>query len=93
MRKLNQFIAAYKRSEGNSLPGVAGGTDGYVLYLADDFAYKGPDLDPEMLALARARFLQVPFHQGNMLDFDFGCRFDVVTCLFSSIAYSMTVPG
>lgn len=92
-RKLKRFIAAHKRSEGNSLLDVACGTGGHVPYLVDDFAYEGLDLDPEMLALAQARFPQVPFHLGNMLDFALGRRFDVVTCLFSSIAYSKTVTG
>jgi SAM-dependent methyltransferase len=46
-----------------------------------------------MLDLARARFPGIPFHQGDMLDFDLGRTFDVVTCLFSSIAYARTVPG
>ena len=31
--------------------------------------------------------------QGNMLDFDLGRQFDVVTCLFSSIGYVKTVPN
>jgi SAM-dependent methyltransferase len=92
-RKLKQFIAAYKRSEGNSLLDVACGTGGHVPYLLDDFAYEGLDLDPEMLALARERFPEVPFHVGNMLDFSLERRFDVVTCLFSSIASSRTVSG
>ena len=92
-RKLKQFIAAHKRSAGNSLLDVACGTGGHVPYLVDDFAYEGLDLDPEMLALAQARFPQVPFHLGNMLDFALGRRFDVVTCLFSSIAYSRDGDG
>src|SRR5262249_43464942 len=92
-RKLKRFIAAYKRSEGNSLLDVACGTGGHTPYLVDEFAYEGLDLDGEMLTLARARFPGVPFHQGNMLDFTLGRRFDVVTCLFSSIAYSKTVGG
>jgi SAM-dependent methyltransferase len=92
-RKLKKFIAAHKRSEGNSLLDVACGTGGHVPYLVDDFAYEGFDLDPEMLAIAQARFPGVPFHLGNMLTFSLGRRFDIVTCLFSSIAYTRTVSG
>jgi SAM-dependent methyltransferase len=92
-RTLKKFIAAYKRSQGNALLDVACGTGGHVPYLVDDFAYEGLDLDPGMLALASARFPEVPFHVGNMLDFSLGRRFDVVTCLFSSIASAKTVPG
>ncbi|MGH2514091.1 MAG: class I SAM-dependent methyltransferase [Ktedonobacterales bacterium] len=55
-------------------------------YLRDDFAYEGLDLDQGMLALARERSPDVAFHQGDMVDFALGRQFDVVTCLFSSIA-------
>jgi SAM-dependent methyltransferase len=43
-----------------------------------------------MLALARQRFPDVPFHQGDMVDFALGRQFDVVACLFSSIGYTRT---
>lgn len=88
---VKQLIAEHKRSDGNSLLDVACGTGGHALYLRDDFAYEGLDLDPEMLALARQRFPDVVFHQGDMVDFALGRQFDVVTCLFSSIANVKTV--
>jgi SAM-dependent methyltransferase len=91
-RRLKQFIADHKRSVGNALLDVACGTAGHVSYLRDEFAYEGLDLDPGMLAIARARFPDVAFHLGDMLDFDLGRSFDVVTCLFSSIAYTRTAP-
>lgn len=91
-RRLKRFIAQYKRSPGNSLLDVACGTGGHIPYLRDDFAYEGLDLDPEMLALARQRFPDIPFHQGDMVDFALGRQFDVVTCLFSSIGYTRTTP-
>jgi SAM-dependent methyltransferase len=91
--KLKRYIADHLRSDGRALLDVACGTAGHVPWLRDDFAYEGLDLDPSMLDLARARFPGIPFHQGDMLDFDLGRTFDVVTCLFSSIAYARTVPG
>jgi ubiquinone/menaquinone biosynthesis C-methylase UbiE len=53
-RRLKHFIALHKRSVGNTLLDVACGTGGHVPYLRDEFAYEGWDLDPQMLALARA---------------------------------------
>lgn len=88
---LKRFIATHKRSVGNTLLDIACGTGGHVPYLRDEFAYEGLDLDPQMLALASQRFPQVVFHQGDMVDFDLGRQFDVVTCLFSSIGYVKTV--
>ncbi len=91
-RRLKRFIAQFKRSAGNALLDIACGTASHAPYLRDDFTYEGLDLDPEMLALARQRFPDIPFHQGDMADFALGRQFDVVTCLFSSIAYTRTVP-
>jgi SAM-dependent methyltransferase len=91
-RRLKRFIAAQKRSVGHALLDVACGTGGHAPYLRDDFAYEGLNLDPHMLALARQRFPDLPFHHGDMVDFALGRQFDSVTCLFSSIAYTRTVP-
>jgi SAM-dependent methyltransferase len=89
---IKRLVSEYKRSSGNSLLDVACGTGGHTPYLTPDFAYEGLDLDPEMLALAKERFPDVVFHQGDMADFDLGRKYDVVTCLFSSIAYTRTPP-
>ena len=89
---VKRLIAEHKRSDGNTLLDVACGTGSHVPYLRDDFAYEGLDLDPDMLALARKRFPDMPFHQGDMVDFTLGRQFDVVTCLFSSIANVKTEP-
>lgn len=90
--RLKGFIARHKRSDGAALLDVTCGTGGHIPYLRDDFAYEGLDLDPGMLALARERFPDIPFHPGDMVDFDLGRQFDVVCCLFSSIGYTRTVP-
>ena len=89
-RRLKAFIAKYKRSPGNTMLDVACDTGGHVPYLRDDFVYEGLDLDPQMLAVARERYPSAVFHQGDMVNFDLGRQFDVVTCLFSSIAYTAT---
>ena len=73
-----------------SLLEVACGTGRYLELLARDFAVEGLDLCPEMLAKARARVPDVPLHQGDMTSFDLGRRYDVVCCLFRSIAYTAT---
>jgi SAM-dependent methyltransferase len=90
-RRLKALLAERRRTPGRrSLLDVACGTAAHAPYLRDDYAYEGLDLDPQMLALSHDRFPDLPFHQGDMLDFDLGRQFDVVTCLFSSIAYVKT---
>jgi SAM-dependent methyltransferase len=70
---------------------VACGTGLHLELLRDRYYVQGLDLDRELLAIAAARLPDVLLHEGDMLDFDLGRRFDVVTCLFSSIGYVKTV--
>ncbi len=71
--------------EGGTLLDVACGTGHHLELLAPHYRVEGVDLDPAMVELTRARGL--PARQGDLLTLDLGRRFDVVTCLFSSIGY------
>ncbi|HEX9766406.1 MAG TPA: class I SAM-dependent methyltransferase [Nitriliruptorales bacterium] len=66
---------------------VACGTGGHLVHLADTFTVAGVDLDPGMLAHARAKLPGVELVEADMRRFDLGRSFDVVVCLFSSIGY------
>jgi SAM-dependent methyltransferase len=73
---------------------VACGTGKHLELLREHYRVEGVDLDPEMLAIARERLGgEVPLHAADVTDFDLGRTFDVVTCLFSSIAYVRTPEG
>ena len=77
-----------------SLLDVACGTARHLELLAAELPDRaGVDLEPGMLEVARRRCPDVPFYQADMRDFDLGRRFDVVTCLFSSIGYVGTTGG
>src|SRR5262245_18750954 len=88
--RLVEVVAAHKTSPGNDLLDVACGTGGHFPHRGDAFRIEGLDLDPGMLAAARAKHPGVPLHQGDMIDFDLGRQFDVVASLFSSIGYTLT---
>lgn len=85
------IIQARKRSPGNRLLDVACGTGAHAGPLSRYYHVEGLDGDPEMLAIARRKLPQLPFHQADMVDFDLGRRFEAVVCLFSSIGYAVTV--
>lgn len=51
------------------------------------FQVVGVDVSPVMLDAAGRRLPGVTLHEGDMTDFALEERFDVVTCLFSSIAF------
>jgi SAM-dependent methyltransferase len=70
---------------------IACGTGKHLEQFRDWYDVAGIDLDPELLAIARRRLPDVPLEQADMTALDLGRRFDVVTCLFSSIGYVGTV--
>lgn len=70
---------------------VACGTGRHLEHLRCDFDVEGIDLLPSLIELARSRCPDVPLHVGDMTQFDLGRRFDVVSCLFCSIGYTVTL--
>jgi SAM-dependent methyltransferase len=80
-----------RNPEARTLLDVACGTGSHLEHLRGRYEVEGLDLDAELLAIARERLPDVPLHEGDMLDFDLGRRFDAVLCLFSSIGYAKTV--
>lgn len=72
---------------------VACGTGLHLDFLDTDFRVEGLDISPELLAIARDRLPGVTFHQADMLSFDLGRKYDLITCLFSSIGYAGTLEG
>jgi SAM-dependent methyltransferase len=73
-----------------SLLDVACGTGRHLEFLREHYRVEGVDINPDLLARARARCLDVPFHCLDMTAFDLQRSFDVVSCLFSAIAYVRT---
>jgi SAM-dependent methyltransferase len=67
---------------------VGCGTGVHLSHLRHRFEVEGLDASADMLAVARTRCPGVPLHEASFSDFDLGKRFDVVTCLFGSIAYA-----
>jgi ubiquinone/menaquinone biosynthesis C-methylase UbiE len=80
-----------RRPNARTLLDVACGTGKHLESLQKDFEVEGLDLNPDLLAVARERLPDVPLHHADMVDFDLGRQFDVVACLFSSIAYVKTL--
>lgn len=76
--------------EARTLLDVACGTGKHLELLREHFEVEGLDLDEQLLAIAAERLPGVPLHRGDMLRFDLARTFDVVTCLFSAIAYTRT---
>ena len=91
VKRLLPIIREHLRSKGDRLLDVACGTGHHIEYLKDHFNVEGLDISEEFLEIARERNPEIPFHAGDMIDFALDRRFDVLTCLFSSIGYVKTV--
>lgn len=88
--KLHALVQS-RHASARTLLDVACGTGRHLDSLRDRYDVEGLDLNADLLAIAQDRLPAIPLHQDDMTRFDLGHRFDVVTCLFSSIAYVLTL--
>ncbi len=84
---LKQLIKQYKRSAGKELLDVACGTGTHLAFLKEAFTCTGSDLNADMIAVAKEKHPEINFEVADMSELELGKKFDVITCLFSSIAY------
>lgn len=85
---INWAVKKHKKSKGSKLLDIACGTGGHAAILKKDYSIIGVDLNPEMLKLARKKVVGVKFIKGDMKTLALGKKFDIVTCLFTSITYN-----
>jgi len=94
-RKETDYLVKTIRSNGGerarSLLDVACGSGAHLSHLRKHFDVEGVDISAEFLSVAQAKSPAVKFHLGDMRTFRTGKLYDVVTCLFSSIGYMVTV--
>lgn len=81
------LIAKFKKSKSKKLLEVACGTGRYTKFYEKKFLTTGVDLNPAMLKIAKKRLTNTKLLAGDMRSFKLNEQFDVVLCLFSSIAY------
>jgi SAM-dependent methyltransferase len=91
VRELVVFIRVEIGDRPARLLDVACGTGAHLEHLREHFDVEGLDLCDALLDVARERLSGIPFHHGDMRTFTLPTRFDVVTCLFSSIGYMTTL--
>ncbi len=87
--KLHQLVEA-SAPDARTLLDVACGTGRHLEHMRKWYDVEGVDINEGLLAVARVRLPGVRLGAADMRDFDLGRRFDVVTCLFSSIGYVQT---
>jgi len=87
---IRRLIHKNKKSPGNELLDIACGTGNHIRYFRKYFKAEGLDMNNDMLKIARKKNPRTQFYQDNMISFDLKKRYDVITCLFGSIAYLRT---
>jgi len=95
-RAESQQVAALirrSRPEARRVLDVACGTGEHARWLVDDWGFlvEGIDLDTGLLALARQKVPTGRFERADMEAFTLDHQFDAVVCLFSAIAYLVTI--
>src|SRR5262245_30121378 len=73
--------------DAQTLLDVGCGTGRHLESFAMHFKVEGLDMNGDLLTLAHQRLPTIPLHQADMTGFELPRRFDVITCLFSSIGY------
>jgi SAM-dependent methyltransferase len=85
-----EAILTREAPDAETLFDVGCGTGRHLELLRERYRVEGLDINPVMLAAARERCPGVELHEADMADFSLERRFDVITCLFSAIAYVRT---
>ena len=88
--RIKALISKHKKSHGNELLDVACGTGHHLKYLRDRYSCTGVDVSEELLDIAKKNVKGVAFERADMTKLKLGQKFDVITCLFSSIGYMKT---
>ena len=86
-RTIERIAGERCRSGGRELLDVGCGTGAHIAELSHHFQCEGLDVNRAMIDIARDRNPQATFHQADMIGFNLGKKFDVITCLFGSVGY------
>jgi ubiquinone/menaquinone biosynthesis C-methylase UbiE len=88
--KLDKIIKSYNPAA-KTLLDTACGTAKHIEYLQKLYDAEGLDISEELLEIAKKRCPNTVFHIADVSNFSLKKKFDVITCLFSSIAYVKTL--
>lgn len=84
-------VSHHKTSPGDKLLDVACGTGLHAALLKDNYSITGIDLSSNMLDIARKKVPDVKFEIGDMKKLNLKEKFDIITCLFSSMNYNTSL--
>lgn len=83
--------AAGVRHPRATLLDVGCGAGEHLVHLKTQFDVAGVDIDEKLIERARTKLPGVPLVVADMAELSLGRRFDFITCLYGSIAYTETL--
>ena len=84
---VKRVITELERKKSRTLLDVGCGTGEHLKYFSLDFQCTGIDINRRMIEIARNKVPKAKFKVANMINLGLKDKFDVITCLFSSIGY------
>jgi len=91
VKKLKKVIDDFKISSGDDLLDVACGTGRHLSYFKNYFTCSGIDFHKSMLKVARRNVKNVTFKQADMETFKIQKQFDIISCLYGGISYTLSL--
>lgn len=85
-KEIYEMVRKYK-PRANEVLDIGCGTGEHHKYLKDVYSLTGLDINPNFIEMARQKVPNAAYEVGDMRAFDLGKKFEVILCLFSSIAY------
>ena len=91
VKKIESVIDKYKSSKSKKLLEVACGTGKHLKYFSKHYECTGVDINQGILDIAKRNAPNVKLVQADMAKLDLEEKFDIITCLFSSIGYITSI--
>jgi SAM-dependent methyltransferase len=85
-----ELIRNYIKSQGSSyktILDVACGTAEHASFLKKEYSIDGIDLNSEFVSIAKSKNPEGNYYKADMTCFQLNKKYDIITCLFSSIGY------
>jgi trans-aconitate methyltransferase len=90
-KKIVEIAEKYKKSSGKNLLDVGCGTGRHIEHLRKFYACTGVDPYGAMLKIAKKINPDVKFYRGDMASFKIKQKYDIIICLYNTIAYTQTL--
>lgn len=87
VKVIRKIIKDSNIQKGVNLLDIGCATGNHLRYLSTDFCCYGIDINSQLLDVAKTKGIKAHLINANMIDFKIDVKFEIITCLFGTIAY------